>query len=95
MSPSSQMTPSAEQVLHDGKAAGFWVLDGSRTAIQLKSKSIWGLVPVNGVFRQVSGDGTVSPSGDVTGTITVAAVTRPPSGNTRDSTSTPGGPSIR
>ena len=73
MSPSSQMTPSAEQVLHDGKAAGFWVLDGSRTAIQLKSKSIWGLVPVNGVFRQVSGDGTVSPSGDVTGTITVAA----------------------
>ena len=73
MSPSSQMTPSAAQVLHDGKAAGFWVLDGSRTAIRLKSKSIWGLVPVNGVFRQVSGDGTVSPSGDVTGTITVAA----------------------
>ena len=73
MSLSSQMTPSAAQVLRDGKAAGSWVLDGSGTEIRLKSKSIWGLVPVNGVFRQVSGDGTVSPSGDVTGTITVAA----------------------
>ena len=73
MSPSSQMTPSAAQVLSDGRAAGSWVLDGSRTEIRLKSKSIWGLVPVNGVFRQVSGDGTVSPSGEVTGTITVAA----------------------
>jgi polyisoprenoid-binding protein YceI len=73
MSPSSQMTPSAAQVLHDGKAAGSWVLNGSTTVIRLKSKSIWGLVPVNGVFRQVSGDGTVSPSGDVTWTITVAA----------------------
>jgi polyisoprenoid-binding protein YceI len=67
------MTPSAAQVLRDGKAAGSWVLDGSRTEIQLKSKSMWGLVPVKGVFRQVSGDGTVSGSGDVTGTITVAA----------------------
>lgn len=73
MSPSSQMTPSAAQVLRDGKAAGSWVLDGSRSEIRLKSKSMWGLAPVKGVFRQVSGDGTVSPSGDVTGTITVAA----------------------
>jgi polyisoprenoid-binding protein YceI len=73
MSTLSQMTPSAAQVLRDGKAAGSWVLDGSRTEIRLKSKSMWGLAPVKGVFRQVSGDGTVSPSGDVTGTITVAA----------------------
>lgn len=73
MSPSSQMPPSAAQVLRDGKAAGSWVLDGSRSEIRLTSKSMWGLVPVRGVFRQVSGDGTVSPSGDVTGTITVAA----------------------
>ena len=73
MSLSSQMTPSAAQVLRDGKAAGAWILDESRTEIRLKSKSIWGLAPVNGVFREVSGDGTVSPSGEVTGTITVAA----------------------
>jgi polyisoprenoid-binding protein YceI len=52
---------------------GSWVLDGSRTEIRLTSKSMWGLAPVKGVFRQFSGDGTVSPSGDATGTITVAA----------------------
>ncbi len=34
---------------------------------------MWGLVPVRGVFRQVTGNGTVSAAGDVTGTITVAA----------------------
>jgi hypothetical protein len=34
---------------------------------------VWGLVPVRGVFRQVTGNGTVSAAGDVTGTITVAA----------------------
>ena len=73
MSPSSQTTPSAAQVLHDGEAAGSWVLDGSSTEIRLNSKSIWGLAPVKGAFHEVSGDGTVSPSGDVTGAITVAA----------------------
>jgi polyisoprenoid-binding protein YceI len=34
---------------------------------------MWGLAPVKGVFREVTGNGTVSASGDVTGTITVAA----------------------
>jgi len=72
MSLAGQMTPTA-QVLRDGKAAGSWVLDRSRSEIRLKSKSFWGLAPVSGVFHQVSGQGTVSPSGDVTGTITVVA----------------------
>ena len=34
---------------------------------------MWGLVPVKGVFREVTGSGTVSAAGDVTGTVTVAA----------------------
>ena len=34
---------------------------------------MWGLAPVKGVFRQASGQGTVSPAGDVSGTITVGA----------------------
>ena len=34
---------------------------------------MWRLVPVRGVFCQVTGNGTVSAAGDVTGTITVAA----------------------
>jgi hypothetical protein len=34
---------------------------------------MWGLAPVNGVFRETSGNGTVSPDGEVSGTVTVAA----------------------
>jgi polyisoprenoid-binding protein YceI len=34
---------------------------------------MWGLAPVNGVFREVSGTGTVSADGAVSGTVTVAA----------------------
>jgi polyisoprenoid-binding protein YceI len=73
MAPSGQPTSSALQALRDGKAAGSWTLDPSRSEVRLKTRHTWGLRPLNGVFRQVTGSGTVSPSGDVTGTVTVAA----------------------
>ena len=70
MAPSGQLTPPALQaVLADAALAGDWTLDGARSTIRLRS-SIWGLIPVKGVFGQVTGQGTVSPSGDVSGTIT-------------------------
>ena len=34
---------------------------------------MWGLAPVKGTFREVVGTGAVSPDGQVSGTITVAA----------------------
>jgi polyisoprenoid-binding protein YceI len=34
---------------------------------------MWGLAPVKGVFREVSGNGTISSDGQVSGTVTVAA----------------------
>jgi polyisoprenoid-binding protein YceI len=34
---------------------------------------MWGLVPVKGVFREVTGQGTVSAAGEVSGAISVAA----------------------
>jgi polyisoprenoid-binding protein YceI len=43
-----------------------------------------GLVPVNGVFRQVSGNGTVSPDGQVSGTLTVAAASIDTNNTRRD-----------
>jgi polyisoprenoid-binding protein YceI len=71
--PSGQMTASALQaLLKDGALAGEWVLDPRKSSIRLKTK-IMGLVAVNGVFREVSGNGTVSPDGEVSGTVTVAA----------------------
>jgi len=74
MAPSGQMTASALQaMLTDATLAGSWTLDASRSTIGLRSKSMWGLAPVKGVFRQVSGTGTVSPAGEVSGAITAAA----------------------
>jgi polyisoprenoid-binding protein YceI len=74
MTESGQMIqPALQELLRDGKLAGSWTLDGAKSEIGLKSKSMWGLVPVKGVFREVTGSGTVSAAGDVAGTITVAA----------------------
>jgi polyisoprenoid-binding protein YceI len=74
MTQSEQVTPSKlQELLRDGKLAGSWTLDAAKSEIGLKSKSMWGMVSVKGVFREFSGSGTVSATGDVAGTITVAA----------------------
>ena len=39
----------------------------------LRSKSVWGLVPVKGAFREVTGHGTVTPAGEVSGRIEIGA----------------------
>jgi polyisoprenoid-binding protein YceI len=74
MTESEQTTlPGPQELLRDGKLAGSWTLDAARSEIGLKSKSVWGLASVKGVFREVTGSGTVSATGDVAGTVTVAA----------------------
>jgi polyisoprenoid-binding protein YceI len=71
---SGQMTaPSLSALLKDGTLAGEWTLDPRTSSIRLKNRSMAGLARVNGVFREVSGRGTVSPDGAVSGTVTVAA----------------------
>ena len=85
MAPSGQMNASALQaLLADAALTGTWTLDGSRSTVGLRSKSMWGLAPVKGVFRQVSGQGTVSPAGDVSGTTTVSAASIDTKMNKRD-----------
>ena len=59
--------------LSDGSLAGSWRLDGAHSTVRLRSKSVWGLVPVKGKFAQVSGEGVISPAGVVTGTLRVAS----------------------
>ena len=74
MAPSGQTnTPELQALLKDAALTGNWTLDPSKSTVGLRSKSMWGLVPVKGVFRQVSGQGTVSPTGDASGTVTVSA----------------------
>jgi polyisoprenoid-binding protein YceI len=65
--------PPLQALLKDGALAGEWVLDPRKSSIRLKNRSMCGLAPVNGAFREVRGNGTVSPDGEVSGTVTVAA----------------------
>ncbi len=74
MTPSGQLTSSALQaLLRDGKLAGSWTLDPARSEVRLETRHTWGLRPLHGAFRQVTGNGTVTSDGDVSGVITVAA----------------------
>ena len=74
MAPSGQTTTlDVQALLRDGTLAGEWALDASASTIGLKSKSMWGLAPVKGVFGEVTGQGTVSAAGEVSGTVSVAA----------------------
>jgi len=83
---SGQMTaPPVQALLMGGALAGEWVLDPRKSSIRLTSRSMWGLAPVNGVFREVSGNGTVTPGGEVSGTVTVTAASID-TGNTRRDT---------
>jgi polyisoprenoid-binding protein YceI len=72
--PSGQLTaPALQAVLADATLAGDWALDGARSTVGLRSGIMRDLIPVKGVFGQVTGHATVSPAGKVSGTITVAA----------------------
>ena len=74
MTPQGQPTTSALQALiEDGTLTGSWTLDPARSEVRLESRHTWGLRPVHGVFGQVSGNGTVTAGGQVTGTLTVVA----------------------
>ena len=72
-SPGQMTAPPVQALLMGGALAGEWVLDPRKSSIRLKSSSMWSLAPVNGVFREVRGNGTVFPDGEVSGTVTVAA----------------------
>lgn len=70
---SGQMTGAALRALLVGRTlAGEWVLDPCRSSVRPKTR-VMGLLSVNGVFREVSGHGTVSPDGKASGTLTVVA----------------------
>ncbi len=77
--------PSLQALLEDADLAGEWVLDPRQSSVRLKNRSLGGLIPVNGVFREVSGNGTIAPDGAVSGTVAVAAASIE-TGNTRRDT---------
>jgi polyisoprenoid-binding protein YceI len=74
MAPYEQTTaPDLEELLEDAALAGEWALDPAESSMSLTNRSLWGLVPVRGVFREIAGHGIVAPSGEVSGALTVRA----------------------
>jgi len=74
MAPSGQLTsPALQALLQDGKLAGSWTIDPTRSRVRLQTRHTWGLRPLHGAFRQVTGNGAVTADGDASGVITVAA----------------------
>jgi polyisoprenoid-binding protein YceI len=71
--PDQTTAPGVPDLTKNEALTGDWVLLPSRSAVSLKNRSMWGLGLVKGVFRRVTGEGTVSPAGQVSGVITVAA----------------------
>jgi polyisoprenoid-binding protein YceI len=85
MTPQEQPNTSELQaLLGDGTLTGSWTLDPARSEVRLESRHTWGLLPVHGVFGQVTGNGTVTEAGQVTGTLTVAAGSIDTKGKARD-----------
>lgn len=74
MAISVRMTePRLRARLADGSLTGLWRLDPARSTVTLRSKSMWGLATVKGAFADVTGEGTLSDDGRVTGHLTVAS----------------------
>jgi polyisoprenoid-binding protein YceI len=74
MAPSEQLTsPALQALLQEGRLAGSWILDSGQSTVLLKTRHTWGLLPLEGVFGQVSGNGEVTPGGAASGMIKVAA----------------------
>jgi polyisoprenoid-binding protein YceI len=74
MAPSGQLTsPELQSMLADGTLAGTWALDPARSQVRLTTRHTWGLRPLHGVFREISGNGMVTATGEASGVLTVAA----------------------
>jgi polyisoprenoid-binding protein YceI len=77
-------SPAVQTLLNEASLTGNWVLDSSRSKVELNTRHTWGLRPVQGVFREISGMGTVSATGEVSGTLKVAAASIDTKNNQRD-----------
>jgi polyisoprenoid-binding protein YceI len=62
-----------QSLLADPATAGVWNLVPARSSVRFRNKTLWGLVPVNGEFTDVSGDGQITAKGAVFGRVDVRA----------------------
>jgi polyisoprenoid-binding protein YceI len=70
--PAERTSTTLRTQLASGSLNGNWTLDPNRSTARLRARHMWGLAPVNGQFRVLTGDGTVSPAGEITGRVALA-----------------------
>jgi polyisoprenoid-binding protein YceI len=75
--------PALQARLRAGALAGEWALDPRASSVRLKSR-VAGLIPVSGVFREVTGKGIVSRDGTVDGSLTIASASVDTKNSRRD-----------
>jgi polyisoprenoid-binding protein YceI len=73
MAQEQQTTGSVDTQLKSGALTGTWTLDPSRTKVGLKTKAMWGVIPVKGSFDATGGTADVSADGAVTATVDIAS----------------------
>jgi polyisoprenoid-binding protein YceI len=62
-----------QELLGDPASVGVWTVDPNRSTIGFRAKSMWGLTPVRGRFREFCGDGQITNTQAVFGRIDIQA----------------------
>ena len=62
-----------QSLLADPGAVGAWTLVPDRSSVRFASKTLWGLIPVNGRFTDVTGEGRIEADGTISGRLTIKA----------------------
>ncbi len=65
--------PSLSEFFSDPTSSGTWTVDPGQSTVAVKSKSMWGVVPVKGRFADFSGEGQVTAPQTVSGRLDIKA----------------------
>jgi polyisoprenoid-binding protein YceI len=63
--------PSTQALLSDPASVGIWNVDPKSSTIGFRAKSMWGLAPVKGRFRDFDGDGQITDTQTIFGRIDI------------------------
>ena len=64
---------TVQALLNDPAMTGTWTLEPERSSVRFISKTLWGLIPVNGRFTDVSGQARIAPGGQLSGRLVIRA----------------------
>ena len=67
------MTTTLQELLGSAESVGVWNLVPERSSVVFKTRSMYGLVPVKGRFREFSGDGQITDGQTLFGRVDIKA----------------------